>query len=159
MALPPGLEMTKGMATAMVRSKASVTGAAASGTSSSNLGAKGGRSVSESRRSARRAAIYRQINSVLKNNHGVSSGDQSVLGSGAQVCQVGNRVNVNQYKKVGYEDAKTWMERRVANMKSGVPNWAAADLASLWCNGLKHQDLDETIAEIESINLANQYNQ
>jgi hypothetical protein len=51
------------------------------------------------------------------------------------------------------------MERRLANMKSGVPNWAATDLASHWCNGLKLHHLDETITEIESINLAKQYNQ
>ena len=73
--------------------------------------------------------------------------------------QVDNRIKVKQYKKVGYKDAKTWMERRLANMKSGVPNWAATDLASQWCEGLKRHNLVETIAEIESINLANQYNQ
>jgi hypothetical protein len=32
------------------------------------------------------------------------------------------------------------------------------DLASHWCDGLKLHNLDETIAEIESINLAKQYN-
>jgi hypothetical protein len=52
-----------------------------------------------------------------------------------------------------------WMERRLANMKSGVPNWATTDLASQWCDGLKQHNLDETIVEIESINLANQYAQ
>jgi hypothetical protein len=45
-------------------------------------------------------------------------------------------------------------------MKSGVPNWAATDLASQWCDGPKlHNLLDERIMAIESINLANQYNQ
>jgi hypothetical protein len=72
--------------------------------------------------------------------------------------QVDDRIKVKQYKKVGYKDAKTWMERRLANMKSGVPNWAATDLASQWSKGLRKNDLDEKIAKIESINLANQYN-
>ncbi len=91
---------------------------------------------------------------MLHNNQGVGSGDQSSVTSRLQAIQVDNRINVKQ----GYKDAKTWMERRLANMKSRVPNWAAMDLASQWCNGLKRHDLDETIAEIESINLANQYN-
>jgi hypothetical protein len=63
-------------------------------------------------------------------NQEVSSGNQSSLTSRLHAIQVDNRINVKQYKKVGYEDAKTWMERRLANMKSGVPNWAATDLAS-----------------------------
>jgi hypothetical protein len=96
---------------------------------------------------------------MLHNNQGVGSGNRPSLMNKLQAIQVDNRIKVNQYKKVGYEDDKTWMERRLANMNSGVPNWAAVDLASQWCNGLKWHDLDETIAEIESINLANQYNQ
>ena len=91
-------------------------------------------------------------------NQEVSSGDQSSLTSRLHAIQVDNRINVKQYMKVGYKDAKTWMERRLANMKSGVPNWAATDLASQWCDGLKRHDFDRTIAEIESIYLANQYN-
>jgi hypothetical protein len=50
------------------------------------------------------------------------------------------------------------MERRLANMKSGVPNWAAVDLSSQWCEGLRQNNLDERIAEIKVINLANHYN-
>jgi hypothetical protein len=95
---------------------------------------------------------------MLHNDQGLGSGDQSSILSRLQAIQVDNRINVKQYKKVGYKDAKTWMERRLANMKSGVPNWAATDLASQWCDGLKRHNLDETIMEIESINLANQYN-
>ncbi len=34
-----------------------------------------------------------------------------------------------QFHKDGYEDAKTWMERTLAAMKSGVPNWAATAIA------------------------------
>jgi hypothetical protein len=51
------------------------------------------------------------------------------------------------------------MKRRLANIKAGVPNWAAMDLASQWSKGLKCQELDATIVEIEAINLAKQYNQ
>jgi hypothetical protein len=50
------------------------------------------------------------------------------------------------------------MERRLANLKSGVSTWAAMDLAAQWSMGLKCQELDATIAEIEAINLAKQYN-
>jgi hypothetical protein len=68
---------------------------------------------------------------MLHKNQGVGSGDQSSLTNVLQVTsQVDNRIKVKQYKKVGYKDAKTWMEHRLANMKSGVPNWAATDLAS-----------------------------
>jgi hypothetical protein len=91
---------------------------------------------------------------MLHNNQGVGSGNQSSITSRLHTIQVDNRINDKQYKKVGHEDAKTWMERRLAKMKSGVPNWAATDLASHWCDGLKLHNLDETIAEIESINLA-----
>jgi hypothetical protein len=95
---------------------------------------------------------------MLHNNQGVGSDNQSSITSRLHAIQVDNRINVKQYKKVGYKDAKMWMEHRLANMKLGVPNRAAMDLASQWCDGLKLHDLDETIAEIESINLANQYN-
>ena len=36
---------------------------------------------------------------------------------------------LQQYHKVGFEDAKTWMESRLAGMKKGVPNWVAMALA------------------------------
>jgi hypothetical protein len=149
-----------GMATAMVKSTAHAMGVAASGMSSNNLGARGGGRLSGSRRSSRQAALYCQIKSMIHTNQGVGSGNQSRLTNMSQATsQVDNRIKVKQYKKVGYKDAKTWMERRLANMKSGVPTWDATDLASQWCEGLKCHDLDKTITEIESINLANQYNQ
>jgi hypothetical protein len=74
------------------------------------------------------------------------------------IDQVDSRINAKQYKKLGYKDAKSWMERRLANIKAGVPNWASTNLASQWSKGLKCQELDATIAEIEAINLAKQYN-
>jgi hypothetical protein len=111
-----------GMATAMVKSAAHSTGVAASGMSSNNSGAKVGGRLSGSQRSSRQAALYCQINSMLHNNQGVGSGNHSSVTSRLHAIQVDNRINVKQYKKVGYKDAKTWMERRLANMKSGVPN-------------------------------------
>jgi hypothetical protein len=64
-----------------------------------------------------------------------------------------------QFHKVGYEDAKTWMERRLAAMKSGVPNWAATAIAGEWQSGLTPNltNLDNGIAEIKAANLAKHY--
>jgi hypothetical protein len=96
---------------------------------------------------------------MLHTNQGVGSGNKSSSIREPQAAiQVGSRINVKQYKKVGYEDAKSWMKQRLANMKSGVPNWAATDLAEQWCEGLKRHEMDATIAEIEAINLASHYN-
>jgi hypothetical protein len=36
---------------------------------------------------------------------------------------------LDKFHKVGHKDAKTWMERRLAAMKFGVPNWATTALA------------------------------
>jgi hypothetical protein len=80
---------------------------------------------------------------MLHNNQGVGSGNQASSMHRLQAIQVDGSVNVKQYKKVGYKDAKTWMEHRLANMKSGVPNWAATDLASQWSEGLRKNDLDK----------------
>ena len=66
---------------------------------------------------------------------------------------------LQQYHKVGFEDAKTWMERRLAGMKKGVPNWVATALADKWSGTLGENidDLDRGIAEIEAANLAKHY--
>jgi hypothetical protein len=50
----------------------------------------------------------------------------------------------------------TWMERRLAGMKLGVPHWAATTMAGEWAHGLEPDimDLDEGIVEIEAANLA-----
>jgi hypothetical protein len=117
--------MQLGMATAMVRSAAHAMGVAASGMSSDNLGAKGKGRTSRSRQSSRRAALYCQIKSMLQQDQGVGSGDQSRKTNKLQaIDQVDSRMNAKQYKKVGYKDAKSWMECRLANIKAGVPNWA-----------------------------------
>ncbi len=68
-------------------------------------------------------------------------------------------LTARQFHKVGYEDAKTWMERRVAAMKSGVSNWAATAIAGEWQSSLSPDltDLNEGIAEIKAANLARHY--
>jgi hypothetical protein len=52
------------------------------------------------------------------------------------------------------------MERRLAGMKSGVPNWVATTLAGEWSENLGDDiaNLDRGIAEIEAANLAKHYN-
>jgi hypothetical protein len=73
--------------------------------------------------------------------------------------KVDNSSNIRQFHKVGYEEAKTWMERRLAAMKSGVPNWATTALAGEWQTGLSPDltDLNKGIAEIEATNLVRHY--
>jgi hypothetical protein len=40
---------------------------------------------------------------------------------------------LHQYHQVGYEDTKkTWMERSLAGMTSGVPNWIVTTLSGEW---------------------------
>ena len=73
---------------------------------------------------------------------------------------LGNNGNsLHQFRKVRFEDAKSWMERRLANLKSGIPNSDATQLASGWAHQLSPElsDLDEHIAEIKASNLARHY--
>jgi hypothetical protein len=51
------------------------------------------------------------------------------------------------------------MERRLAAMKSRVPNWAATEIAGEWQSGLSPDltDLDKGIVEIKAANLARHY--
>jgi hypothetical protein len=68
--------------------------------------------------------------------------------------------NLKKFSKVGFKEAKAWMERRSAAMKNGVPQVDAAELAQDWSSSLEHNELsglDTGIAEIEAINLAKQY--
>jgi hypothetical protein len=37
--------------------------------------------------------------------------------------------NLKQFSKVGFKEAKAWLEQRLAGMKNGVPNADAAELA------------------------------
>jgi hypothetical protein len=73
--------------------------------------------------------------------------------------KVDNSSNIGQFHIARYKDATTWMERRLAVMKSGVPNWAATALAGEWQSGLSPDltNLDEGTAEIKATNLARHY--
>jgi hypothetical protein len=52
-----------------------------------------------------------------------------------------------------------WMERRLAGMKSSIPNWLATAMAGEWAGALGDNitDLGRGIAEIEAVNLAKHY--
>jgi hypothetical protein len=66
----------------------------------------------------------------FENNVNQEKGDRPETASG--LPHLGTNSSFKQYGKVGYEDAKAWMERRLAGMKSGVPNWAATAMATEW---------------------------
>ncbi len=70
--------------------------------------------------------------------------------------------NLKQFSKVGFKEAKAWMEWRLAAMKNGVPKADAVELARDWLSSLEHNkllSLDPRISEIKVINLAKQYTQ
>ncbi len=100
-------------------------GATPGGTNVGNVHvARGGEQWLRSRQLARRAALYRCICSTLDNDSRQDSRQDTELHP-TYVCI---NPQLRQFHKVGYEDAKTWMERRLAGMKSGVPNWAATTI-------------------------------
>ncbi len=70
-----------------------------------------------------------------------------------------SEINLKQFRKVGLEDAKTWMECRLACIRSGIPNSVATEMAYTWAQQLNLSlgDLDERIADIEATNLARHY--
>jgi hypothetical protein len=111
--------------------------------------ARGRKSSSGSQWSARRAALYHHICSMLNKN----------IREPRETGKADNSSNIRQFHKVGYKDAKTWMERRLASIKSSVPNWAATALAGEWQSGLSPDltNLDKGIAEIKATNLARHY--
>jgi hypothetical protein len=51
--------------------------------------------------------------------------------------------------------------KKLAGMKSGIPNWVTTAMAGEWAGGLGDNitDLDRGIAEIEAVNLAKHYEQ
>ena len=127
----------RGMATPIVKGMAHTTGSAASDVNVMGQSADSGdRRPSGSRWSLRCTTIYCRILNVL---------DCSINGR-KRDCQghrqshletLGNNSNsFNQYRKVGFEDAKSWMERRLANLRSGILNSVATQLASGWARQL-----------------------
>jgi hypothetical protein len=134
---------------------AGVTGSAPSDTSSHTQAAvRGGNKRPRSRHLSRCATIYLQINKELI---------RGVEGSPARKPLVQNssiHKNLKQFSKVGFEEAKTWMERRLAGMKNGIPAADAASLSQGWLSSVDSNTLlgmDPGIAAIEAANLAKQY--
>jgi hypothetical protein len=117
----------------------------------------GGARPPGSRHLPRRAALYRHICSMLENNINQEKGSRLEMASGLP-C-LGRNSSFKQYCKVGYEDAKTWMERRLSGMRSGVPNWATSAMATEWQDQLDPVlgGLDPRVMEIEAANLAKYY--
>ena len=150
----------RGMATPMSSGLACTTDSAARGVNVRMQSAdNGGTRFHGSRWSSRRAAMYRRVKDVL---------DISIMGreeerQGQRRPRVGTvglkDSSLKQYRKVGFEDAKAWMERRLSNLKSGIPNSVASQLALGWAEQLSPElgGLDERIAEIEANNLARHY--
>jgi hypothetical protein len=106
----------RGMATPMVRGTARTTGSAASGVDAMGQSADNGdRRLSRSRRLSRRAAVYRRILHVLDCSVDGRVRDRQGHRRSRLECLGNNDNSLNQYRKVGFEDAKSWMERRLAN--------------------------------------------
>ncbi len=143
------------LTTAMNSPTASVTGTAPSDTHchSSSAG-RGGNGQPRSWHSSRRATIYHQINEEL-----IRGVDGSPVGQ-PYVENSSIHNNLKQFSKVEYEDDKTWMERRLAGMKNGIPVADAAGLSREWASSVDAnilRGLDPGIADIEAANLAKQY--
>ena len=145
----------------MVRGMTHTTSTAASGVDVMGQSAdRGGGRSSRSRWSSRCASVYRCILGVLDDRVNGYERDRQGQHRQSRLETLGNNNNsLKQYRKVGVEDAKSWMERRLANMRSGIPNSAATKLAAGWAQQLTPMlgDLDERIAVIEASNLACHY--
>jgi len=113
------------------------------------------------RQSARRATTYQQRNRVERFLNVHQNGGGSSNGGSGRRQNIINNENVEerggQYMKVGLEDAKEWMERRLSKFKSGIPKKDAARLASDWQEGFNQTDIDHRIIEIEAAQIAKQY--
>ena len=130
----------RGMATPMVRGMARTTGSAASG-----VNAMGQSADSGDRRPSRSLDVLDcSIDGRERDRQGQRQLHLETLGN--------NDKSLHQFRKVGFEDAKSWMERRLANLRSGIPNSVATQLASGWARQLSPElgDLDESIAKIEA---------
>jgi hypothetical protein len=151
----------QGLATAMVRGMAHTTCATVSGVNASNSTAVGGGTQpSRSRWLLQQAALYCCISCILDNSVMDIERDRHESSRQPRLETLRNsEINLKQFRKVGLEDVKTWMECRLACMRSGIPNLVATELASAWAQQLDPSlgDLDERIADIEATNLAQHY--
>jgi hypothetical protein len=117
--------MATGLATGMSRGTACASGATPGGTNLDDISVatRGGRS-SGSRRSAQQAALYHRICLMSdKNTRQEHTCEQP---------HVSTNLQLKQFHKIGYKDAKTWMERRLVGIRSCVPNWVATAMAGEW---------------------------
>jgi len=132
------------LATVMIRSLASVTGPATSDTRCHTPTAvRGGGEWPRSRHLLRPATTYHQINDLL------SEGIENRQVGQQPVQHIRLHNNLKQFSKVGFEEAKAWMEWRLAAMKNRVPKADTAELAQDWLASLEHNkvsDLDPVIA-------------
>ncbi len=102
------------LATVMSRLLASVTGPATSDTGSHTpTAARGGGKWPRSRHLLRQATTYHQINGLL------SGGIENRPVGQQPVQNIRLHNNLEQFSKVGFKEAKAWMERRLAAMKNG----------------------------------------
>jgi hypothetical protein len=145
------LSLTTGMNSLM----AGVTGTAPGDTSShSRLAVRGESERPRSRHLSRHATTNHQINKeLLRGVEGRPLGQPPIQNSSMHN-------NLKQFSKVGVEEAKAWMERRLAGMKNGVPAADAAGLSCKWMSSVDSNTLlgmDPGIAATEAANLAKQY--
>jgi hypothetical protein len=127
----------RGMATPMVRGTANTTGSAAGGINVMGQSADSGDwRLSGSRWSSQRAAIYRRILDILDCSINGRERDRPGHRQSRLETLGDNDNSLSQYMKVGFEDAKSWMERRLAKLRSGIPNSVATQLASGWAQQL-----------------------
>ena len=62
-----------------------------------------------------------------------------------------------QYMKVGFIEAKSWMERRLSNMKYGIMKEEVNKLANGWTLQREEYELDRRIVEIEAAEIAKRW--
>jgi hypothetical protein len=152
-----GPRATLSLTTEMNSLMAGITGTAPGDTSShSRLAIRGGIERPRSQHSSRRTTIYHQINKeLLRGVEGKPVGQPPIQNS--SICN-----NLKQFSKVGFKEAKAWMDRRLAGMKNGVPAANAVGLSRKWISSVDSNALlgiDPGIAAIEAAYLAKQYMQ
>ena len=101
-----------------------------------------------SRHSARRATTYRRLNKQI---------ERLQRGTVSHGGEADNINTTTQYTKVGYEEAKRWMELKLANMKSGIPAPEINRVAGEWSEEVNILNIDHRIVEIEAAQIAKRW--
>ena len=81
-------------------------------------------------------ALVEMSNNLLSVNDVLRGGIENRPGGQQPVQNTRLHNNLKQFSKVGFKEAKAWMERRLAAMKNGVPKAVAAELARDWLSSL-----------------------